>query len=127
MDHGSTWQTMPPCHFRRQRIENRSRVFIAKKISEKALCFHSGVEERVMTDYGKRKFAPPASARWVPSRGVPGGKKLIYESSHDPFLNAATKTKGLFSEIFFAIKTRERFSILWRWKWHGGMVCHVEP
>jgi hypothetical protein len=34
-------------------------------------------------------------------RGRVGGKNRFPDSSHDPFFDAATKTKGLFSEIFF--------------------------
>ncbi len=58
MDLGSTWQTMPPCHFRRHTIENRSRVFIAKKFPKKALCFCSGVTNRVLDKFRQSKFAP---------------------------------------------------------------------
>ncbi len=39
-------------------------------------------------------------------RGRVGGKKLFYEYSHNPFFNTATKTKDLFSEIFFWTKIK---------------------
>ena len=67
MDYGSTWQTMPPCHFRRQRIENRSRVFVAKKISEKVSLESQQRDKLGHCHYSEKSFCPP-----------PGKKKKVH-------------------------------------------------
>jgi len=63
MDYGSTWQTMPPCHFRRQRTENRSRVFVAKKISEKSLLKMQRCDKLGHCHHSEKRFCPPPALK----------------------------------------------------------------